>query len=166
MRSYLVPHAVVQIRDATIIVKDGGSRSAQIKIGEGDLTFSEKKTIEYMPDRGILDEVREGDDVPLEVSVQGMWTYIQGTTQGAEAVREILWGLNGAVSTSTDTCQPYSCDIEITLQPPCTGFTKTIKFPEFRAENVDFGVRGSTFSFSGKCNTTRAIFEDGSGTGT
>ena len=53
-----------------------GQNSLSIKIGEGNLTYSEKRGVEFTRDRGILDTVRGADDEPLDVSMDATWEWI------------------------------------------------------------------------------------------
>jgi hypothetical protein len=125
--------AQIDLKDATVKIKDnGGSNEITVTVGEGNLTFSEKRNMDYILDRGTLDEVREGDEVPIDVSFDFKWDYISGTssTGGAPSVEEALKKIGNAsswVSTDSDLCRPYSVDIEIFYNPDCaTGDLETI----------------------------------------
>jgi len=74
--------ARISLKEAYLRLKDGGAVEMLVKIGEGNITYSEKKNREYMLDRGSLDAVRDGDDVPVEVAFDFTWEYIigQGTS--------------------------------------------------------------------------------------
>jgi len=148
--------AAIDLKRATLVVKDGASGSVTVKIGEGNLTFSEKRNMEYVLDRGVLDTVKEGDQVPVEVKFDFMWEYIAGTTVGS-GLRDIVTGSTSYTSTDTDACRPYACDLELTYQPvPATcGDAEVITFPDFRMESLDFDLRAATVSCSGKCNVTQ-----------
>lgn len=154
--------AVVNIRDAEVTVSSGGSEEATLHIADGNVTYTERRNIEYIMDRGKLDEVRNGDEAPVEVSINATWKYVD-TTSGAGAdddVETIVKGTGGLVSTDTDTCRPYACDIEIACAPDCSGSgvttSKTITLPDFRWESFEFNVKDGTIAISGKCNTTAA----------
>jgi len=162
----------IDLKDAVIKLKDGGGQELEIKIGEGNLTYSEKKSIKYMPDRGLLDDVVEGDEVPMDVSFSFIWQYLKGpsssSTQpstGAGAVPTIEDALkqSGAalfwVSTDTDACRPYAVDIEITYAPtPSTcGDQEVILLADFRYEELNHDLRNASVACSGKCNATKAI---------
>ena len=148
--------AAIDLKRTTLVVKDGASGSITVKIGEGNLTFSEKRNMEYVLDRGILDTVKEGDQVPVEVKFDFMWEYISGSTVGT-ALRDIVSGSSNYTSTDTDACRPYACDIEVTYQPvPSTcGDSEVITFPDFRMESLDYDLKAATVSCTGKCNVTR-----------
>lgn len=153
--------AAIDLKKAVLTVKDGGTtpNTVTVKIGEGNLTFSEKRNMEYTLDRGLLDTVKEGDQVPVEVKFDFMWEYISGTSVVA-GLRDIIQGTTtpvAHVSTDTDACRPYACDVEVVYTPtPSTcGDKETITFPDFRWESLEFDLRAATISCSGKCNVTQ-----------
>ena len=49
----------------------------EIKVGDGNITYTENRTYEYMLDRGDLDTVREGDQVPLDVRLECTYEHIK-----------------------------------------------------------------------------------------
>ena len=148
--------AAIDLKKTTLVVHDGAAATITVKIGEGNLTFSEKRNMEYVLDRGVLDTVKEGDQVPVEVKFDFMWEYISGSTVGT-SLRDIVAGSSGYTSTDTDACRPYACDIVVTYQPtPATcGDAEVITFPDFRMESLDYDLKAATVSCSGKCNVTR-----------
>ena len=133
----------------------------EIKIGEGNLTFTEAKNIDYILDRGRLDDVREGDQVPVDVNFDFKWDYILGVTgSSTPSVEEALKGIGEAsdwTSTDSDACRPFAVDIEITYLPvPSTcGDKEVITLPDFRYENLEHDLSAGAISCSGKCNVTK-----------
>lgn len=161
----------VNLKEATITIKDGASHEVVVKMGDGNLTFSEGRNIEYKLDRGIIDEVREGDDVPVDVSLTAKWMMITPATGqsagGVVSVEEAIKGIGSAhigstgasggyqefwVSSDADPCRPYAVDIEIVFAPPCNSRTKTVLLPDFRWEKFDYDAKAGTIQMSGKCN--------------
>lgn len=132
----------------------------EVKIGDGNLTYSEKKNMEYVLDRGRLSTVKEGDQVPLEVSMDFMWEFITAVSGGIATVEDALKKVGGAsnwVTSSSDPCEPYSVDIEVEHLPPCTGVqNETLLFQDFRYESLDHDLRAATIAMAGKCNVTKA----------
>ena len=61
--------AQIDLKHCTIRISDGAGAYIDVKIGEGNLSYTERRTIEYTLNRGLLDEVREGDQVPMDVSL-------------------------------------------------------------------------------------------------
>jgi len=156
--------AQIDFKQATVKIKDGDTPQNEItiKIGDGNLTYTERRNIEYTLDRGALDEVREGDEVPVEVRFDGVWEYISGSTStGAVPTPEDAVKKRGAaaswVSSDADPCRPYSVDIEVEYIPDCTPADKeVITLSDFRYEQIDHDLSAGTLAFSGRCNITEA----------
>lgn len=157
--------AKIDLKNATLTIQDGTSptpNSVELTIGEGNLTFTETRNLEYTLNRGAIDEyaeVREADDTPVEVSFEIVWTYISGeSSTGAlptpvEALKK-TGNASAWVSTDSDDCRPYAVDILITYEPPCTGDSETMTLPDFRYEQLDYDLKAATISCSGKCLVT------------
>lgn len=152
-----------------------------IKVGEGNFTWTEKQNIEYTLDRGILDEVREGDQAPIEIRCDFVWEYITGFDFGGtpaviiptveDALRSVgkcagwltsdydFTGDAAATAYNAKSiCRPYAVDLEITYAPKpggvICGEKEVITFQHFRLEQVDHDLKAGTCSFSGRCNVT------------
>jgi len=157
-------YAQIDLKNATLTMQDGATpaNSITVKLGAGNLTYSEKKTIEYTLDRGALDEVREGDEVPMDVTLDFVWEYIAGTTgtAGIPTVEDALKNIGAAVdwvSSDSDTCRPFSVDLIVSYVPDCaSGDNEVITLPDFRYESLDHDLRAGTVSVSGKCNAKEA----------
>jgi len=157
--------AKVNLKDAYIKLSDGASSASTltIKIGEGNLTYSEKLTMEYTLDRGNLDDVREGDDVPMDVSLDFVWEYLigSGSTGAAGSVEDFLKRQNaysGNTSTDLDACRPYAVDVVIEYMPNpynC-GDKETITLPDFRYEDLSHDLSAGSISCTGRCNAKAA----------
>lgn len=132
-----------------------------IKVGDGNITYTENKNYEYETDRGSLDTVREGDEAPLDVNVDFVYEFIVTGTAEAISPMDALKGKGGAsgwFSSSADPCEPYAIDIEIVYTPPCGGSEiETTLFPDFRPDSkeVDFGE--ASVSITGRCNVIEPI---------
>lgn len=157
-------YAQIDLKNAIIKIKDGDSpqNELEVKIGEGNLTFTEARNIEYTLNRGLLDEVREGDQVPVDVSMDFIWEYLKGSTgSGTPTVEDALKKRGEAadwVSSDSDACRPYAVDIEIIYSPSpvACGDMETILLQDFRYESLDHDLRGGSVAASGKCNITDA----------
>jgi len=125
-----------------------------VKIGEGNITFSEKRNIEYIRDRGEIDTVRLGDDEPVDVSFDFMWEWIEKNSSDQD-LRSVITGEGGETS-SGDSCEPYACDI--TLVFTACSITETITLADFRWEEISYDGRAGTISCSGKCNIAAPAF--------
>lgn len=156
----LAAFAQIDFKNATVYIKDGSTpaNSLEVTIGEGNLTFSEKRNMEYTLNRGVLDEVREGDQVPMDIRLDAVWEYLtSGSATGATpTIRDVLKKTGAAaawVSSDSDACRPYAVDIELRYVPSCQpGDTEVITFPDFRFESIDGDTRAGTLSITGKCN--------------
>lgn len=139
----------------------GPENSITVKVGDGTLTFSEKRNMTYTLDRGVLDEVKEGDEVPMEVKFDFVWDYIKGSSVALSppSVSDALkkQGLASTwVSSDTDACKPYAVDLIVLYVPQCTGDQEEITLQDFRWESLDFDLKAGTVSCSGKCNKKTA----------
>lgn len=156
--------AQIDLKDATITIQDGASASIAVKVGQGNLTFTERQNIEYTLDRGVIDEVREGDEVPMEVSFAFTWLYVDpasgGSIGGTVTIEDAFkqtGAASGWTSSDADICRPYAVDIVIALAPDCDAVSdSTITLPDFRWEQLEHNLREGTISVSGKCNATKA----------
>jgi len=164
-RVWLNVYAQIDLKYATIKIKDGTTPTPNeltVKVGEGNLTYAENRNIEYTLDRGVLDEVREGDQVPVDVTMDFVWDYLKGQTgSGTPTVEDAVKRRGEAaawVSTDSDQCRPYAVDIEVTYapQPVVCGDMEIILLQDFRYETLDHDLRAGTVSMSGRCNVTEA----------
>jgi len=149
--------APFDLKDAVITLQGGSGSSGalEIKVGQGNLTFKEARNIEYILDRGSLDNVRAGDEVPLDVSLEFIWEYIEGSGSPVDAIK----GSTGWVSSDTDgdLCRPYAVNIIITRDlSACEADSETITLNDFRWESLDYNAKEATIAVSGKCNVTEA----------
>lgn len=133
-----------------------------IKIGDGNVTYTEAKEYTYELDRGRLDTVREGDDQPLAVNLQFMYEFVRTGTNLVITPSDALKGIGGAVdwvSASVDPCEPYAVDIIIEHVPACAGAAaqpETTTFPKFRHDSLAFDLSAASIAVQGRCNATEA----------
>lgn len=155
---------LVDIKRTTIRIKDGTTPTANellVKVGEGNLTYTENRTIEYILDRGLIDEVREGDEVPVDAAFEFNWEYITGTpaSGGLPTPSDAIKGVGNAaswLSSDPDQCAPYAVDIEVLYEPVCRKSAgidnERITISDFRWESLDHDLRAATISVSGRAN--------------
>jgi len=132
-----------------------------IKIGDGNITYTENTNYEYETDRGSLDTVKEGEEAPMDVNIDFVYEYI--TTGSGEAITPMdaikrKGGASGWYNASADPCEPFCVDIEVEYTPPCGGAEKEITiFPDFRPDTkeVDFGE--AAVSVTGRCNALEPV---------
>lgn len=147
----------ISLKKCTFTIKDGTAgtpNSATIVIGTGTFSWTENRNVEYALDRGLINsdgEIREGDEVPMDVSFEFTWTRLKSSTSEVATIEEAIKGTkSGWTSSDSDTCRPYACDIEI-LFDPCSGTGETYLFPDFRWESFEHSISDGNVSCSGKC---------------
>lgn len=136
----------------------------QIKVGEGNITWSEKKPREFKMDRGRLDQVRNADQAPMEVSFQLMYEELTASNPSTDPpTPEDFLKRRGAaasyVSANTeDPCAPYCINIRLDHVPPnCTAVDiERVVLPMFYYESLDHDPKAGTIACQGKCNATEA----------
>lgn len=159
---------VFSLKNATVTLQDGTGtpQTCIVKFGDGDLTYEHQRTREYMLNRGVLDSVRDGDDVPLNLSFEGRWEYVTSDSGATTpTIEEALYQEGPAedwISTEDDVCQPYCVDVVLEYDPGCgsgsgapTYPIETITFPKFRYENISHGGKNASIGVRGRCNVTK-----------
>lgn len=151
----------IDLKNCVVKFKDGSTNSIEIKVGEGNAQWTEQKPRQYTLDRGLLSDVRDGDEVPVDVTLAFTWERVtNGSGSGAtpspiDALKQ-LGAASAWVSSDSDLCQPYCVDIEIVHTPPCSGNVETYLLQDFRYENLAYDLRAGTINVTGKCNVTEA----------
>ena len=145
--------------DAVITIT---GRTLEIKVGDGNVGFTESREYNYDLDRGVLDAVRQGNDVPLDVTLDMVWeelTAISGAdTPKPEDVLHRRGPAAGWKSSSSDACEPYAIDVEVEHAPPCGGTgAEDITLPDYRWESLDYSATDAQVSTTGRCNATSAL---------
>lgn len=139
-------------------------RRLEIKVGEGNMTYDEKRTMEYKKDRGRLDTVREGDEEPIDVRLDIKWEWLSmGASDTFPTPEEVLKQEGGAsswTSSSDDPCEPYAVDIVVVYDPDCASVNgEMITLKDYRWESLNHDLKAGTLATSGKCNVTRVTKE-------
>ncbi len=136
-------------------------RFLRIRIGEGNLTWSEKKPREYKKDRGLLYEVRNADEEPVDVTMAFLYETLTASSGDPPTPEDVLKRRGEAsdwISTGTDPCSPYCVNIRLDHRPlGCTTFDmERVVLPFFRHESLDHNPKDGTVNVQGKCNVTEA----------
>ena len=130
-----------------------------IKIGDGNLTYTEANEYDYDLDRGVLDTVRAGDQVPVDLSLDFVYEYVTTGTNEEVSPMDALKKIGGASewrSSSADPCEPYAIDVEVVHTPLCTTQEiETTVFNDFRSESREADLGEAAVSVSGRCNITQ-----------
>jgi len=137
------------------------SQELEIKIGEGNCTYTEKKEYKYDLERGNLDAVREGNEVPVDMKFECVYEHITTGTSEPLCPMDALKGEGAAaewVTSGPDPCEPHAVNVIITYTPPCSGQDVEItSFPDFRVESREIDYNKAMISCNGKCNITEAV---------
>lgn len=144
------------------VITFGGQR-LKIKVGDGNITYNEKRNIEYKRDRGKLNTVREGDEEPLDVSIDLQWEFVKSDTGEPITPEEAIKGIGAAAvagwtTTSDDTCEPYAVDIYVIHTPRCTTKKKeAYLLKDYRWETMNHDFKQGMIQTTGKCNIKEAV---------
>jgi hypothetical protein len=153
------PGLVVATTDDEVITFQ--PHQIEVRIGEGNFTYTDKVDRQYKKNRGRLDTVRNGDEQQMDVAFDFVWDHIIGATDDPITVEEALKGINNAsnwVSSSADPCEPYAVDLVILYTPVCTGVdAERIVFEDFRYESLDHNLKDGSVSSKGSCNRTLPV---------
>ncbi len=135
----------------------------EVKIGDGNLTWTVNREFEYLLDRGDLDTVREADQVPLDVTLDMVYEFITTGTDNIVTPYDALNGVGGAdewVSSSDDPCEPYAVTLEIEHDPPCgSEETEITTLTDFRYDTLEADLSAATVVATGRCNSVLPDFE-------
>lgn len=137
------------------------AHTLEVNVGDGNLTYSEAREMLYELNRGVLDTVREGDQQPVEVSMDFVWEFLtSGNGEVIPTIEDALKNRGAAstwVSSSDDPCEPYAVDIEVEYVPPCSDAEREIiTLSDFRWETLDHNFTDAQVSATGKCNVVEA----------
>lgn len=140
-----------------------GPHFLKITVGEGNLTYNEKVNREYKLDRGRIDQVRNGNQDPMDASMAFAWTYLSSSSADTvvhpqEFLKQI--GPAAAYVTTGSDCEPFSINLVWINKNPTCG---SEAFPwekgvlgQFRYESLAFDAKAGTVSCTGKCNVLTA----------
>jgi hypothetical protein len=137
------------------------SQLLEVKIGDGNITYTEHNEYNYLLDRDNLDTVKEGKEVPMDVKWDSVYEHITTGTSENISPMDALKGIGAAsewITYAEDPCEPYAVAIEVEHVPPCgTTQGETTLFPDFRSETREVNFKDATISVTGKCNVIEPI---------
>lgn len=149
----------MRLKNCTIRFIDGTSptpNELDIKIDDGNLSWTEKRNIEPKLDRGNLDYFEEGDDVPCELQLDCRFSAI--TSQSGDDVTPIEFlkkeGAAASYKSTAALCAADAIDIEVEVSHECgtTIQDEIITFSEFTYNSLGGNFKDGTLSISGMCN--------------
>ena len=152
----------IDIKKCNFFILDGGSNSLTMTLGDGSFNWTRKTEIKYIKNRGVLDTVMYGDQMPLEVRFEATAIRFKSTGSEPVTIYEALTQEGGAAawaSTDTDPCAPYAVDLKIDYKPACPTVKKEdTLLTDFRQEDMEYDAKSGMVKISGKCNVTEPTF--------
>lgn len=149
----------IDLRDAVITIRDGGSNYVTLVLGEGNLNYSVRRNVEAVDSRGLLDTVREGKQEVVDLNFQFVWTELTASTDDPPTLEDVFYHIGEAadwVSTATDANAPFAVDIRIVLTYPCEDVEdQTIDFTWFSYQELSHSLKDATIDCKGFANMTR-----------
>lgn len=154
---FRAPRITMDLKKAKIYFIDGTGtpNKLEVMMDEGTMSFTSKRNIEYIKNRGLLDHTREGDEEPMDVSIDGRFSGLYSVSGEDVTPFEFLHqvGKASAYLSVDNQCEPYAVNIQVELDEPCTAITDEIMlFEKFRHEEFGGDLKAGTINISGKCN--------------
>lgn len=130
-------------------------RCFEAKVGDGNITYDTDRELEYELDRGQLDAVVEGNDVPVSLNLDLVYEYLTSYVGATIPTPKDVLRKRGAaadwVTAGADPCEPYAIKVEVDYHPPCNIEHEITPFPEFRADSFNHDIEGATIAVRGRC---------------
>jgi hypothetical protein len=142
------------------------AQQIEVKIGDGNLTYTEAKNYNYELDRGVLDTVREGDDIPVSLALAFVYEFVRTGTGEVITPSDAIKGIGGAagwISTSADKCEPYAVDMVVEHVTNCSGAvnpeSEVTTFPDTRYDQLAYDLGAASISVTARAFATEATVE-------
>lgn len=137
-------------------------QEADVKVGDGNITYTINKNYEYDLDRGLLDAVREGDQAPMDITMDFSYENVR-TGTGEKVTPVDIFTQEGAaaewVSSSDDPCEPYAINVILKHQPPCgTTLGEATIFPDVRCDSIDFDIDDASISVTARSKAVKPTY--------
>lgn len=157
----------ISLRDTSVLLRDGTTPTAntlELIIGEGNVTWTETRALEYTRNRGALEDRRLADEEPMSVNIDLRWDYYRGgngVSDPPSPVDAMKFQNNAStwISTDPDACRPKCIDVVLNYEPDCqvTDSNEEIVLPMFFAETFDYDPDEGTIAVTGTCLATEAL---------
>ncbi len=158
MVQFDLKNAIIRFIDGA--VGTGKPNTLDLKIGDGTLSFDEMVPRIYTLDRGLLSGIRNGNQAPMDVTLDIIWEFLKSNTTVVITPEDALKQRGGAstwVSSDADACNPYALDVQIWYDPQCQiDEIEEIILPDFRYEKLNHDAKAGMIKVTGKCNATQA----------
>lgn len=160
------PIAIIDLKFCTLELVGANTEPAilAIEIGTGTLEYTEKRAVEIVKRRGLLETAREGDEQEMDVSFQFVWELLTApNVDDPPTIEDVLKNQGNAsawLSTNTDPDAPFCIDIRIVYTSPCPsqdGQWETILLPRFQYGELAHSITEGAIDCKGVCLATRAV---------
>ena len=152
---------VRSLRDGTIKIYDGGSNVVTVDLEDGDFSWSEKRPINVVMDRGAISHARKANEEYSDVSFSAKLQTL--STHAATTVYDALTKTGGAAAwvSAAPAGSAYAVKLEFSTLDPDTGTAADdlIYFSPMWIENIDMseGEESGVLSFSGRGQKKTAL---------
>ncbi len=156
--------ALIDLKDCTLYIKDGTTptpNSIEVEIGEGNLMYTVSRTIDQRKARGLLFQLREGEQLPVDINFQFVWRHIISSGSENPTVDEVLQGIGAAAtwkSASSDPAGPRTVKLVFERVRTCNGSggdSETLTFDDFVHEELAHNPKDATIDCRGISNRVR-----------
>lgn len=130
-----------------------------MKVGESNFEFTVNKAPIFDLDRGLLDGVRAGNQVPMDVSTGFVFNFLRASSGQPMTPYEALMqegeGANWH-NAADDPCEPYCVDVVLIDTPDCgSEEAEVMIFPKFNLTSLGGNVETGLVTLQGKCNALK-----------
>lgn len=150
----------IDLKDCNFFLIDGtGEHYVAIRIGEGNFSYSRRRSVEPRKSRGNLHSSREGEEEPIDIQFQFVWDYIRSSGSEPPTIEEIIDGrATGWVSATPknfDPDGPFTVNLQIVRLVSCANDGEVYNFAEFNCTELSHSLKDSTVDCRGFSNRVR-----------
>lgn len=130
------------LRDAQITITDGtaapGTNTLTITADEGDLSFTQPLNTNWLRNRGVLAEVQDGDEEPVDVTFSFFWGN-ELSDPVAPTPRDALMrvGAAAAWASTRPAGEKYSLTLQLIAQGHGGNLDEIIEFEGFTVTSIE-----------------------------
>ena len=136
-------------------------RKIEVKVGEGDISWSKTKDPQIDLDRGVIDGARDGDQQAMTVDFAFVLDWLASSTTDVPTVDEVLEREGEAAdwtNAAADPCETYQVTLKVIDAPDCgSELAEILIFPYFIPTTVNPSVEAASVTVSGVCVATKPI---------
>jgi hypothetical protein len=130
-------------------------------MGSGTLDFSEVRNYDTLLNRGVFEELVQGDDAPMTVNASGAWEELRSSAGATVPTWYEAWKKLGPAatwSTSDANCNLFCLDLELIHTPACADVEPEVYiFPAIPHPNLGGNTGDRSFSLQCMCNAVEPI---------